>query len=486
MRFRFDFAGEEHRAISTNVSATGTFLKSSQVPPPGTVVTLREVSRSPSERAIRVRGEVVWCHARPTLDEPETGFGMQLVAAWSPVGDEQHLAEFLRAMLPSGEPELMTKERDGHRVTVYRFATPEEVSELDEDEDAEDTEFEGIDMERALDRYDAGFETGPRAIADASGATPAGVSAPRAGAMPTDEAAPPTPDRGGRSPLLVRPRSQVHRTGPVPPAPEDVTGPNVGRPPAPRDDTGAARSQTSAAFGRRDTGRRAAVPSPGGATQPAASSAPEAAPSTKPGQPIPRTHGRVRVDTRPGVAPRTQHRLRVQTPAVADSGDAPPPRVDQEKKRTWTGLFDTIMSIGREAGVGGAADQGAPARSDAGHGAPGEEPIAGLDRADVVVAWKDRRAGGRIEKISETTLSVVTPAPGPEYYERVQIVPVRDPDGPDGPDGDPEFVMFGTVTRIKDAASSGERLLGIRFTTVDERGQVGVFQAYLQRFQSTP
>ncbi|MEZ4268375.1 MAG: PilZ domain-containing protein [Myxococcota bacterium] len=467
MRFRFDFAGEEHRAISTNVSATGAFLKSSQVPPAGTVVTLREVSRGPSERAIRVRGEVVWCHARPTLDEPETGFGMQLVAAWSPVGDEQHLAEFLRAMAPLADTELMTKERDGHRVTVYRFATPEELGANIEDEEAENTEFEGIDMERALDRYETDFETGPRSVtATDPGYTQGGVSSSAASPASVDEeAAAPPRDRGGRPALLVRPRSQVHRTGPVPPAPEDVTGPEVvsssGETAQDRQ-----RSQTSASFGRRDPGRL--------------SNPPEAAPGTKPGQPIARTQTRARVDTRPGVAPRTQHRLRVDTPAVEGGGDPRPTQPEPEKKRTWTGLFDTIMSIGRESGLGGLA--GPPTSGERPGGLPilNEEVIPGIERADVIITWKDQRAGGRVEKISETMLSVVTPAPGPEYYERVQIVPTH----PD--DADAEFVMFGTVTRIKDAASAGERLLGIRFTTVDERGQAGVFQTYLQAFMRGP
>jgi hypothetical protein len=471
MRFRFDFAGEEHRAISTNVSATGTFLKSSQVPPPGTVVTLREVSRGPSERAIRVRGEVVWCHAKPTLDEPETGFGMQLVAAWSPVGDEQHLAEFLRAMTPLTAPELMTKERDGHRVTVYRFATPDELGDDGQEEDAESTEFEGIDMERALDRYASDFETGPRAVAQ----TDPGYTGDGSPRMPHssmhEEAAPPAREREGRPPLLVRPRSQVHRTGPVPPAPEDVTGP-APAPSAPSHEPSPSRSQTSAFFGRRDPGRLAGPPAE--PRPPAA--IPAEPPQTRPGGPVTRVSNRARVDTRPGVAPRTQHRLRVDTPAVPGT-DAPAPRTTEpEKKRTWTGLFDTIMSIGRESGLADLAGPLAPGERPGGQGILSEETIPGIERADVIITWKDQRAGGRIERISETMLSAVTPAPGPEYYERVQIVPVH------GDDADAEFVMFGTVTRIKDAASTGDRLLGIRFTTVDERGQAGVFQAYLQGF----
>lgn len=471
MRFRFDFAGEEHRAISTNVSATGTFLKSSQVPPPGTIVTLREVSGGPSERAIRVRGEVVWCHAKPTLDEPETGFGMQLVAAWSPVGDEAHLAEFLRAMTSLTAPELMTKERDGHRVTVYRFATPDEYGSDTDVEDAENTEFEGIDMERALDRYATDFETGPRGITQTDpGYTgdhrPRGVHA-----AAHEEAAPPTRDREGRSPLLVRPRSQVHRTGPVPPAPEDVTGPQPAPSSAPAE-SARASSQTSAYFGRRDPARLAGPPAEARTPAPAAAGPPQ----TTPDSPVARGPGRIRVDTRPGIAPRTQHRLRVDTPAVAGD-DAPAPRTaEPEKKRTWTGLFDTIMSIGRESGLTDLASPLAPGEQTGGQGILSEEAIPGIERADVIITWKDQRAGGRIEKISESMLSVVTPAPGPEYYERVQIVPVH------GDDADAEFVMFGTVTRIKDAVATGDRLLGIRFTTVDERGQAGVFQAYLQGF----
>ncbi len=475
MRFRFDFAGEEHRAISTNVSATGTFLKSSQVPPPGTVVTLREVSRGPSERAIRVRGEVVWCHAKPTLDEPETGFGMQMVAAWSPVGDEQHLAEFLRAMTPLTEPELMTKERDGHRVTVYRFATPDEFGADAEVEDAENTEFEGIDMERALDRYGTDFETSPRGITQTEPGHTGDDSPRERRPSPGDEAAPPPRDRQGRPPLLARPRSQVHRTGPVPPAPEDVTGPAPGASRA-RAETARARPPTSAFLGRRDPARLADLPAEARTPGAAADEPPQA----KPDSLVTHIPPRVRVDTRPGVASRAQERVSVDTPAVAGTAAPAPPATAPQKKRTWTGLFDTIMSIGRESGLADLAGPPAPGAQTGGQAILSEEAIPGIERADVIISWKDQRAGGRIEKISETMLSVVTPAPGPEYYERVQIVPVHDADA------DAEFVMFGTVTRIKDAAATGDHLLGIRFTTVDERGQAGVFQAYLRSFGRAP
>lgn len=465
MRFRFDFAGDEHRAISTNVSATGTFVKASLVPPQGTIVTLREVYGGPPERAIRMRGEVIWVRPRPTLDEPETGFGVQLVAAWSPVGDEEHLAEFLRSITPTGTPELMTKERDGHRVTVFRFPTPDEAAGEEEDSsEDESTEFEGIDLEHAMDRYDVDLRTRPHAVADADPRSAlAGRRAEDRGAF--DEAAPPARGRGERPPLLVRPRSQVHRTGPVPPAPEDVTGP----PASPKPRTGErerARSQANALFGRRDPGRPADRTESGGASMPTDDEAPA--------DPLQRSASRRHVETHPGAAPRSGERRQLVTPSLAPTGDPPPGApASSPPKRGWTGLFDTIMAIGRD----GAAAEGQPPRGPAPaplEGRPGEDAVPGLEGADVLLSWKDERAGGRIEKISETMLSVVVPAPGPEYYERVQVVPLQ----AEGSDAD--FAMYGTVTRIKEATSSGERLLGVRFTTVDERGQAGVFQAYLQ------
>lgn len=123
IRFRFDAGGQEHRAVATNVSPSGAFLKASEVPAKGTHVTLREFIRG-NRMGVRVRGEVVWTIPRASLETPETGYAIQFIEAFS-VGDPGPLEEFIRMVAPGVSPEIGSEDRNGQQCSVYRFPSPQ-------------------------------------------------------------------------------------------------------------------------------------------------------------------------------------------------------------------------------------------------------------------------------------------------------------------------------------------------------------------------
>src|SRR5262245_16672023 len=99
IRFRFEHAGDQHRAVTTFVSLSGAYLKASYVPKPGTLLTL--VERFNSEGVeISLRGEVMWAQDEPTLERPETGFGIRFIEL-ATRADPGHLEDFLKALDPT-------------------------------------------------------------------------------------------------------------------------------------------------------------------------------------------------------------------------------------------------------------------------------------------------------------------------------------------------------------------------------------------------
>jgi hypothetical protein len=157
IRFRFEQGGDQHFAVSTLVSLSGAFLKASHIPKKGTVLTLLE-RFNPDAIDLYLRGQVVWTHETPSLEHPDTGFGLRFIEL-STRADPAHIEEFLRALDPSNpevrSPEIHFEERAQGAYAVYRFATgpiepeafaPEEPGFLEQDEPAV------VDLDRELDR----------------------------------------------------------------------------------------------------------------------------------------------------------------------------------------------------------------------------------------------------------------------------------------------------------------------------------------------
>lgn len=154
IRFRFDHQGDQHRAVSTFVSRSGAFLKSSHVPRPGTLLTL--VERFNAEGIdLSVRGEVMWTRDEPTLEQPDTGFGFRFIEL-ATRADPSHLEEFLKALDPTAPtPVIAFEERATGAHAVYRFP----LAELDPQAYREDEpgflEIDDpviVDLDRELDR----------------------------------------------------------------------------------------------------------------------------------------------------------------------------------------------------------------------------------------------------------------------------------------------------------------------------------------------
>jgi hypothetical protein len=120
IRFAFETGDEDHLAVTTIVSLGGAFLKASHIPRPGTLVNLIE-RFSPSGKPVTVRAEVVWTSSHPTLERPDTGFGVRFIEA-STRADPSHLEEFLRILDPTYDGALITfEERPLGAHVVYRF-----------------------------------------------------------------------------------------------------------------------------------------------------------------------------------------------------------------------------------------------------------------------------------------------------------------------------------------------------------------------------
>lgn len=203
IRFRFEQGGDEHYAVSTLVSLSGAFLKASHIPKKGTVLTLVE-RFNPDAIDLYLRGQVVWTLETPSLEHPDTGFGVRFIEL-ATRADPAHIEEFLRALDPSSpevrSPEIHFEERAQGAHAVYRFATgpiepeafaPEEPGFLEQDEPAV------VDLDRELDRM-------TREDARGQGAPPPPTRepAPRPVAEPTPVRAPILPEPSRVEPAPV-------------------------------------------------------------------------------------------------------------------------------------------------------------------------------------------------------------------------------------------------------------------------------------------
>ncbi|MGM0578752.1 MAG: PilZ domain-containing protein [Myxococcota bacterium] len=434
IRFRFRAEGEDHRAVTVNVSATGAFLKASAVPQRGALVVLEELGQDRG-RAVRLRGEVRWCIDRPTLDRPEPGFGLQFIAAWSPDGDEARLREFLGVLSPESEPEVVVRERDGVRVALHRFPPIDDGEEEQPSPgDAEQPAFESIDLDTELRHLEEEMEAPPR----------------------TRDA--PLPLGGGDS---------------------DGSSPKT----RPFDPLVRERLRRRVDTSRRGVARRVTEKPPTGdgggltAAMEAAARSPRSRPFTRPRV---STGRRGRADTQGGVTPEEAGTApgssqAAQAPSRGEAEAEPAEErssAERGAKRRITGLFNAIFGAGRDDEEDDLAEATSrpPAR---GPGTADAVPV-GATGVDVVVRWRERSIAARVVEISESMVSLVTAGEAPAYYERVSLAPT--PRSGRGP----EFMMFGTVTRVREATTSGERAFDVRFMKVDEKGQTGAFQEFLR------
>lgn len=421
MRFRFDMDGQVHRAVCSNVSAGGAFLKASQVPAKGSQVLLSEVFRGNRDVGLRVEGEVVWTIKKATLDNPETGYAVQFAQAWT-AGDTEPLKDFANVLNPNTEHVFESTERDGQAVTLYRFpklvtAEPGHAGNGPSTYDA----LPEVDLASELDRLDR---------------------QQRRRTQPPEEGEEPKQESKALSYYTrARPKKPIPEGGPV-------TGPH-----------GAARATGP----RPITDSRRATQPPGRADN------------------ILAGPKEVRSDaSKNEAAP-----IDVEPDVQGDQGEEGPPGSPRRRRfGGLLGLFgfgkeEGDEGVGEDSGFDHSADGLSPAFAYDG-GDPddsGEWYVSDEDPSLVLLSWKDHETEGLVEKLSATMMGVSTRGPVPLHYERVTVVPAFPSLSAS------RLTLHGTVTRIKDKQGDGSQTVLIRFSKVDERGKGGIFQDYLKLFQ---
>jgi len=154
IRFRFDHAGDQHRAVSTIVSLGGAFLRASHIPKTGTILNLLE-RFNPDGVDMALRCEVVWLQHEPSLERPDTGFGVRFVEAITRA-DPSNLEDFLRGLDPTLTTfDISFEERANGAFAVYRFPAADldpTLFRYDEHGFADLDEPAIIDLDRELER----------------------------------------------------------------------------------------------------------------------------------------------------------------------------------------------------------------------------------------------------------------------------------------------------------------------------------------------
>ncbi len=381
IRFRFDGAGDEQRAVATNVSPAGAFLKASWVPERGQQIVLREIVRGNTDLGVRVASQVVWTIPRPTLQNPEIGYAVQFVEAYT-TGDPQPLKDFLAQVSPGLVPRLQTADREGRPASVYRFEA--EAAQRGRTQ-REDEELHAVDLHKELARLD-------RAASSTS-----------------------------NDPLGVRERSSTRQ----PAAGREVSGLDY--------------------YTRARPTASVPAPAPTAAAPPSATAS-DSNVTARPSDPTP---------ARPGTRP---------------------------KRRGFGGLLG-IFGFGKdeaeETSEAGFDDESSFSPAFGGDDSYFDKDDMYVDEetpADVLVAWKDQEAPGRVERISGTMIAVAASGNLPLNYERVVITPAFPTFK------SPKVVMHGTVTRVRERQGRDGYTVIVRFSKIDEKGRSGSFAEYLRYF----
>lgn len=151
LRVWFEHADEQHHAVSTVVGLGGAFFKASHLPQPGSILTLHERFKVDGG-GVSLRCEVVWLADRPTLERPDTGFGVRFLEAVTRA-DPSNLEEFLIGLGDDRAYEIALEERAHGAYSVYRFPTDEALPPPEVEHDfTEHDEPAVIDLQRELDR----------------------------------------------------------------------------------------------------------------------------------------------------------------------------------------------------------------------------------------------------------------------------------------------------------------------------------------------
>lgn len=151
IRFRFDHADDRHFAVSTMVSIGGAYLKASHLPPVQTALTLVERFKADGGH-VTIRCEVVWHQDRPTLERPETGFGVRFIEAVTRA-DPANLEEFLIGLDPNIQaPHIALEERAQGVYSVYRFPSSSDRMDDDEPDFTSQDEPDIVDLAGELER----------------------------------------------------------------------------------------------------------------------------------------------------------------------------------------------------------------------------------------------------------------------------------------------------------------------------------------------
>lgn len=147
----FEHADEQHHAVSTVVGLGGAFFKASHLPQPGSILTLHERFKVDGG-GVSLRCEVVWMADRPSLERPDTGFGVRFLEAVTRA-DPSNLEEFLTGLGDDRAFEIELEERAHGAYSVYRFPTDEALPAPEVEHDfTEHDEPAVIDLQRELDR----------------------------------------------------------------------------------------------------------------------------------------------------------------------------------------------------------------------------------------------------------------------------------------------------------------------------------------------
>lgn len=176
IRTWFEHAGEQHRAVTTIVGLGGAFFKASHLPRPGTVLTMHERFKAEGG-GVSLRCEVIWLSDQPSLERPDTGFGVRFLEAVTRA-DPASLEEFLSGLHEGRAYEIAMEERAHGVYSVYRFPSDQAAPTAEGEHDfAEQDEPAIIDLQGELDRL--GREERRDPVASASVSLPTTGQRPR-------------------------------------------------------------------------------------------------------------------------------------------------------------------------------------------------------------------------------------------------------------------------------------------------------------------
>ena len=118
---RFTRLGRVCSAVSVNVSATGMYVRASDIPSAGELIRLTLIPKHGAVRA-EIFGEVRWGRRTPSLDDPEPGFGLHFIEIACVESDKEGLVRLLSNLgIEQPEALIQVETRHNARLAVHRF-----------------------------------------------------------------------------------------------------------------------------------------------------------------------------------------------------------------------------------------------------------------------------------------------------------------------------------------------------------------------------